>query len=132
MIAQSFPRQRRRIPGKVPFYFRFVSKAYEGITRGNDIYFRPGVYDPSTIKGLAKLGHELVHVGQYRNGMTWAQYWWASRHEYDPNNQYEKPAYDKQDAIENTMTRRSVADAQSNEYAPCAVLGVLQGAWMSG
>ena len=105
MIAQSFPRQRRRIPGKVPFYFRFVSKAYEGITRGNDIYFRPGVYDPSTIKGLAKLGHELVHVGQYRNGMTWAQYWWASRHEYDPNNQYEKPAYDKQDAIENTMTK---------------------------
>jgi uncharacterized protein RhaS with RHS repeats len=49
--------------GEVPWY---LGKDYAGITRGNDIYFRPGVYDPSTIDGLAVLGHELVHVGQYR------------------------------------------------------------------
>ncbi|WP_051979009.1 RHS repeat-associated core domain-containing protein [Edaphobacter aggregans] len=92
-------------PGKVPWYFHFVSEDYEGITRGNDVYFRPGVYDPSTVEGIAKLGHELVHVGQYRNGMTWPAYAWASRRGYDPNNRYEKPAYDKQDEIENTMRK---------------------------
>ena len=92
-------------PGKVPWYFHMVSKDFEGITRGNDIYFRPNVYDPSTIEGLAKLGHELVHVGQYRNGMTWSKYLWASRHSYDKN-PYEKPAYDKQDEIYNALTNK--------------------------
>jgi RHS repeat-associated protein len=92
-------------PGEVPWYFHLVSKDYEGITRGNDIYFRPGVYDPTTVDGLATLGHELVHVGQYRNGgLTWAKYLWASRHSYDKN-PYEKPAYDKQDEIQNTLTK---------------------------
>lgn len=90
--------------GKVPWYFHLVRQDFQGITRGNDIYFRPGVYDPTTVAGLATLGHELVHVGQYRNGLTWAEYVWASRHG-DENNQYEKPAYDKQDEIENTMTK---------------------------
>jgi hypothetical protein len=93
-------------PGKVPWWFR--NKDYEGITRNKDIYFRPGVYDPSTIEGLAKLGHELVHVGQYRNGMTWAKYLWASRHGYDKN-PYEKDAYDKQDEIQNAMTKDKCA-----------------------
>jgi hypothetical protein len=91
-------------PGQVPWYFHLVSNDFEGITRGNDIYFRPGVYDPTTVEGLATLGHELVHVGQYRNGLTWARYVWASRHGYDKN-PYEKPAYDKQHEIENTMTK---------------------------
>jgi hypothetical protein len=31
--------------------------------------------------------------------MTWAQYAWASRHGYDPNNKYEKPVYEKQREI---------------------------------
>jgi hypothetical protein len=91
-------------PGEVPWYFHFVSNDFEGITRGNDTYFRPGVYDSTTVDGLAKLGHELVHVGQYRNGLTWAKYVWASRHSYDKN-PYEKPAYDKQGDIQNTMTK---------------------------
>jgi len=79
----------------VPWY---LGKGYEGITRGNDIYFRQGVYDPSTVAGLADLGHELVHVGQYRNGLTWAKYIWASRHGYDKN-PYEKPAFEKEAEI---------------------------------
>jgi len=87
--------------GEVPWY---LGKDYDGITRGNDIYFRPDVYDPSTIDGLAVLGHELVHVGRYRNGLTWLKYLLASRHGYDKN-PYEKPAYDKQDEIKNGMTK---------------------------
>jgi len=83
----------------VPWY---LDKGYIGITRGNDIYFRPGVYDPSTVGGLALLGHELVHVGQYRNGLTWLKYLWASKHGYE-NNKYEPPADEKQNEIKNGL-----------------------------
>jgi len=41
-----------------------------GQNRPFTVHFRPGVYDPTTVDGLAQLAHELVHVGQYRNGMT--------------------------------------------------------------
>ena len=56
--------------GDVPWWFKLASKRYRAVTVGNDVYFRPGVYDPTTVDGLAHLAHELVHVGQYRNGMT--------------------------------------------------------------
>jgi RHS repeat-associated protein len=85
--------------GKVPWY---LGKGYDGITRGNNIYFRSGVYDPSTVEGLALLGHELVHVGQYRNGLTWLKYLRASRHGYDKN-PYEPPANDVENKIKNDL-----------------------------
>jgi hypothetical protein len=34
-------------------------------TEGNDIYFKPGEYDPYSVQGLADIGHELTHVTQY-------------------------------------------------------------------
>ena len=37
-------------------------------TRGNDIYFAPGQYDPSHPQGQQRLGHELAHVVQQRQG----------------------------------------------------------------
>jgi Domain of unknown function (DUF4157) len=58
----------RLYDGVVPWY---LGSAYRGIARGNRIYFRPGVYTPTTAAGMALLGHELVHVGQYRQGATW-------------------------------------------------------------
>ena len=88
--------------GEVPWY---LGKDYTGITRGNDIYFRPDVYDPSNINGLAILGRELVHVGQYRNGLTWMKFLLASKHGYDKN-PYEKPAYAKQNEIKLDMAKR--------------------------
>lgn len=60
----------------------YLGQDFEGITRGNDIYFRPGVYDSTTPAGIAVLGHELVHVGQYRGGMNWLEYLWSTRHDY--------------------------------------------------
>jgi len=81
--------------GKVPWY---LGKDYDGITRGNDIYFRPGVYAAGTDDGTALLGHELVHVGQYRNGMNWLNYLWSTRKGYE-NSPYEKAAYAMQDRI---------------------------------
>jgi hypothetical protein len=36
------------------------------VTLGNDIYYRSAAdYNPSPVRGLAALGHELVHVQQY-------------------------------------------------------------------
>jgi RHS repeat-associated protein len=87
--------------GTVPWW---LLKRYDGITLHNDIYFRPGVYDSSTPAGLALLGHELVHVGQYRNGLTLPKYLWASREGYDQN-PYEVPAYEKQAQIRDKLRK---------------------------
>jgi hypothetical protein len=38
------------------------------LTRGLDIYFAPGRYDPATPRGLELLGHELTHVMQQCTG----------------------------------------------------------------
>lgn len=76
--------------GKVPWY---LPKRFAGITRGNDIYFRPDAYNPGTAPGIALLGHEMVHVGQYREGMTAIKYLWSSRKGYSTETKYEKPAY---------------------------------------
>src|SRR5262245_12305800 len=77
-----------RIHEGVPWY---LPGRYIGITRGSNIYFRPGVFEPDTTEGLALLGHELVHVGQYRCGATWLSFLWSYRTGYS-NSHYEKAA----------------------------------------
>lgn len=37
-------------------------------TRGTDLFFAPGAYDPTSQQGLQLLGHELVHVMQQAQG----------------------------------------------------------------
>jgi len=86
--------------GEVPSY---LAKDMAGITRGNDIYFRPGAYDPTTVGGMAILGHELVHVGQYRNGMTWLSYGVESIRNGYEKNKYEVPAYQMTSRIMNEL-----------------------------
>ncbi|MBF0523954.1 MAG: DUF4157 domain-containing protein, partial [Deltaproteobacteria bacterium] len=76
--------------GTVPPY---LPSDMKGITRGDDIYFRAGAYNPGTASGIALLGHELVHVGQYRLGMTAFSYLWSSIGGYSEENKYENPAY---------------------------------------
>jgi Domain of unknown function (DUF4157) len=41
-------------------------------TRGTDIYFAPGEYDPSSERGLELIGHELAHVVQQGSGRVQA------------------------------------------------------------
>lgn len=79
----------------VPWY---VPKRYIGITRGNDIYFRPGIYDPLTPEGISLLGHELVHVGQYRKGANWRSFMWSYRRGYG-RSKYEREASAIEDEI---------------------------------
>jgi Domain of unknown function (DUF4157) len=63
----------------VPIY---LPRRYRAIARGVHIYLRPGAYNPMQPAGLALLAHELVHVGQYRLGMTWLSYLWSARKGY--------------------------------------------------
>lgn len=81
--------------GIVPFY---LLKRFSGITRGRHIYFREGAYDATSAAGLALLGHELVHVGQYREGMNWLTYLWSARRGYF-NSTYEISAFAMQARI---------------------------------
>jgi RHS repeat-associated protein len=87
----------------LPFW---IKKDVDGYTHGNVIKFRPGAYDPSTVEGLALLGHELVHVGQYRTHdlSRWRYIKEARKHGDGPENKYEKPAYDLQDQILSDLT----------------------------
>jgi hypothetical protein len=86
--------------GNVP---KWLGRRYIGVTLENRIYLRPGVYNSGSVKGLAVLGHELVHVGQYRTGMNRLKYLWASRRGYG-RNPYEAPAYAKEREILETLT----------------------------
>nr|CBJ53284.1 protein of unknown function [Ralstonia solanacearum CFBP2957] len=82
--------------GEMPWY---APGWAAGITRGNDIYFRDPQQTFCTPRDVALLGHELVHVGQYRDGMTWLGYLLASKKGYE-NNPYEVSAYEMQRKIQ--------------------------------
>ncbi|MFZ6765913.1 RHS repeat-associated core domain-containing protein [Undibacterium sp. Di26W] len=85
--------------GEMPWY---APNWATGITRGNDIYFRNPNQSFVTNEDLALLGHEVVHVGQYADGMTWASYLWDSQNGYEKN-QKEIDAYAYQAVILNSL-----------------------------
>ena len=91
--------------GTVPFY---LPRRYRGIARGTHIYFRAGAYDPAQPAGLALLGHELVHVGQYRGGMTWLHYLWSVRRGYTKSG-YERAAFAMQVRIFDDLSKGAMA-----------------------
>ena len=37
-----------------------------GVTLGDNIHFSKGAYDPSTLRGITLLAHEITHSQQYR------------------------------------------------------------------
>jgi Domain of unknown function (DUF4157) len=83
LYADHFSRElldsARVIDGRVPFWLR---PDMCGVTLGPHIHFRSGAYDPRSEAGIELLGHELVHVRQYHDGMTLLRYLWASRRGY--------------------------------------------------
>jgi RHS repeat-associated protein len=89
--------------GKMPWYAPSWAVA---ITRGNNIYMRSNDDSFKTPERLGLLGHEIVHVGQYREGMTWFSYWRATEEGLKANkesyryNPYEVEAYLMQLIIE--------------------------------
>jgi hypothetical protein len=88
--------------GKVPWY---LPRRFAAIVRGRHVYLRQDGYAADTLAGLALLGHELIHVGQYRRGMTVAAYLWSARAGYR-NNPFEKEAFDMQSRILAELTLR--------------------------
>ena len=98
----------RVVEGRVPFWLR---PDMLGVTLGPRIYLRPDAYDPSSADGIALLGHELVHVRQYREGMTVLGYLWASRRGYRRN------AYEIEACALGVRIRRQLAVMPSIERA---------------
>jgi Domain of unknown function (DUF4157) len=91
--------------GTVPFY---LPRRYRGIARGTHIYFRAGAYDSTQPAGLALLGHELIHVGQYRGGMTWLHYIWSVRKGYTQS-EYERAAFAMQARIFDDLSKEAIS-----------------------
>lgn len=52
----------------IPWYVPMRAAAY---TDRHKIYFAPGAYDPYSIKGIALIGHEIMHILQYCQHGTW-------------------------------------------------------------
>lgn len=77
--------------GRVPLWLRPDMNA---IALGKHVYFRPGVYVAGSAPGVEILGHELVHVAQFAQGMTVWKYLLACRRGYACN-PYEVEAYAK-------------------------------------
>jgi hypothetical protein len=90
-FAQIVLDEARIIEGKVPFWLRRNMCA---VVLGRYIYFRAGVYEPDTKRGVELLGHELTHVSQFLHGMTLLKYGWSCRHGYFKSC-YEIDAYAK-------------------------------------
>jgi RHS repeat-associated protein len=99
------PPLKKFIKIPIPFLRAPMPKDVAAITLGNTIYVAPDQYDAMTPQGLALLGHELVHVGQYRTGvMNEAKYLLELiKHGSGLKNKYERPAYDMGDEIDKTL-----------------------------
>jgi Domain of unknown function (DUF4157) len=81
----------RIIDGRVPFWLRRDMCA---VVLNERIYFREGVYQANSRRGIELLGHELTHVSQFLHGMTLWRYIWSCRKGYR-NSAYEQEAYAK-------------------------------------
>ncbi len=81
--------QARIIEGKVPIW---LSSNMCAVVLQHRIYFRSGAYQPNSKRGVELLGHELMHVAQFLNGMSLWKYLWSCRHGYH-HSPYEQQAY---------------------------------------
>ena len=99
--------------GRVPWY---LPKRFSGIARGRDIYFREGAYVEGSVAGVALLGHELVHVGQYRLGMTALHYLASALLGYS-RSRFERAAHAMQQRILEDLDRRVTRCIKADEPA---------------
>lgn len=74
--------------GRVPWW---LLRRFAAVTLRTHIYTRAGAYQPDTVDGLELLAHEITHVQQFANGMTYLKYLWSSIRGY-ANSVYEREA----------------------------------------
>ncbi|PPD52469.1 MAG: hypothetical protein CTY12_06475 [Methylotenera sp.] len=94
----------RIVDGHTPFW---LWPSMCAVVLQQKIYFRAGYYQPSTLQGIALLGHELTHVEQFLQGMTIWHYLWECRHGY-VKNRYEVAAYAKGAMISYDVAKRGI------------------------
>lgn len=56
---------RVRVHDSLPWIARFAPISVRAMALGRDLYF-DGNFDPDSVDGVATIGHELVHVSQWR------------------------------------------------------------------
>ena len=74
----------------------------DAITLGNHIYFKDNAFRTKTSDDFAFIGHEIHHVGQHRQGMTYADYAREAL-KGEASNQYEIEAHEKEEKIRNNL-----------------------------
>ena len=84
-------KQARIVDGYVPFWLRSDMRADVINTQ---ICLRADIYKPNTKRGVELLGHELMHVFQFLQGMNRLTYCWSCRKGYKKS-RYEIEAYAK-------------------------------------
>jgi hypothetical protein len=89
-----------RIKERAPW---FLPKSFYGITFYNVIHLRE--YDPGNVRNLAMLGHELIHVKQYAEGMTVWSYLSSCLGGY-MKSLYEIEAYDMERKIREFLEKK--------------------------
>jgi hypothetical protein len=71
LLAPYFPDfdlDQIRVYEGIPFYVTMDASAY---TDGNNIFFKPGAYDPDSVEGIALIGHEVTHSVQFHRHGKW-------------------------------------------------------------
>ena len=57
-----------RVYEGIPWYVTMDATAF---TDGNNIFFKPGAFDPDSIEGIALIGHEVTHSVQFQTHGKW-------------------------------------------------------------
>jgi len=82
----------------------WLPRRFEAMTLKTRIFMRPGAYHSATPAGLELLAHELTHVRQFADGMSYFKYLWSAVRGHS------KSIYELQ-AFENAATIRKHYDA---------------------
>ena len=104
--------------GEMPMFSDWVvDDDVIAITRVNDIYIKDPGFTSDSPKNLAMLAHELVHVGQFRNGMTWLSYLWDARDGYE-SSQYEQQAMKVEAQVRSAFEQAQRAPPAIPDWTP--------------
>lgn len=71
ILAPYFPNfdlEQIRVYEGIPFYVTMDASAF---TNGNNLFFKPGAYDPDSVEGIALIGHEVTHSVQFQRHGKW-------------------------------------------------------------
>ena len=103
----------------MPWFMSLNPAQNDGITLENDVYLAPHAFHPDPASKdhslyLQTLAHELIHVGQYRHGMTRMKYL-QELCKHGRMNRYEGPAFVKETQVASYQEHHAAVDKIKNE-----------------